>query len=170
MKVLSKRPSMGSSPRLCVLLTLQRNFQPGSHACRHLSLSQPLPAAVDPLPNTWMHQLLLGPPTLLSCLAGIQRHKAQGYPVCRWASCPLAEPAGTLRPVPMSQCSPVPAAALPPQVSFFLPPLSHWMPHLFLHPGSAHSPSALPPHPLSCWLGAGGYENELRAQETVIIC
>lgn len=37
-------------------------------------------------------------------------------------------------------------------------------------PTSLQHLSPLPPTPLCCRLGAGGYENELRAQETVIIC
>lgn len=42
----------------------------------------------------------------------------------------------------------------------------------FLQHFSSHSPlpSRFLPTPLGCPLGAGGYENELRAQETVIIC
>lgn len=73
-----------------------------------------------------------------------------------------------------------PGPVLPSPIHMSLPcpflHLSHWLPpppHSSSMCLSALPSLPLPSHPpprCCCRLGAGGYENELRAQETVIIC
>lgn len=131
-----------------------------------------LPPLQRPTSQHLGHQLLPGPPP--------------PPPKCSACACLLPCPAGASRtqlrvdwqgllghqgPIPMLPLLSAPCCH-PATSRLFLPLSSH---PLHAPPSSILAlptpPSLpLPLHLLCCRLGAGGYENELRAQETVIIC